>query len=103
MAYYIPGGDSHFLVIFSMEVNSGFLVTSLPADLINTTELKLKSSYQWQPLQTFVTISKHFMVKAKGIRFVGTVNDCNSAMQQLLYHVRELNLDVTCLIFFVNV
>ncbi|THG07361.1 hypothetical protein TEA_000361 [Camellia sinensis var. sinensis] len=77
---------SHFLVMFSLEVNSGFFSTELPAELISTTELKLKNSYQWQPLQTFVTISQHFMVEAKGIRLRGTVNDCNSIMQQLLYN-----------------
>ncbi|KAK3001560.1 hypothetical protein RJ639_021183 [Escallonia herrerae] len=84
-----PGNKSHFLVMFSVEVNSGFLSTNLPAELISTTELKLKNSYQWQPLQTFVTISKHFMVKAKGVRFWGTVNDCNSVMQQLSYYGGE--------------
>ncbi|GMY27774.1 protein GAMETE EXPRESSED 2 isoform X1 [Fagus crenata] len=81
-----PGGDINFIVTFSVEVNDGFLVTSLPAELINTTELKLKNSYLWQPLQTYVTISKHFAVKANGIRFRGTVNDCNSILQQLFYH-----------------
>uniref|UniRef100_A0A5B7BHD6 Uncharacterized protein n=1 Tax=Davidia involucrata TaxID=16924 RepID=A0A5B7BHD6_DAVIN len=81
--------------MFSVEVNSGFLSTNLPAELISTTELKLKSSYQWQPLQTFVTISKHFIVKAKGIRFRATVNDCNSIMQQLLYHGEEYGAALT--------
>ncbi|KAA8548952.1 hypothetical protein F0562_000636 [Nyssa sinensis] len=84
-----PGNASHFLIMFSVEVNSGFLSTNLPAELISTTELKLKGSYQWQPLQTFVTISKHFMVKAKGIRFRASINDCNIVMQQLLYHGEE--------------
>ncbi|KAE9455197.1 hypothetical protein C3L33_12904, partial [Rhododendron williamsianum] len=84
-----PGNDSHFLVMFSVEVSSGFLSTKLPAELISTTELKLKNNHQWQALQTFVTISKHFMVKARGIRFQGSVNDCNSIMEQLLYHVSE--------------
>ncbi|KAG2721400.1 hypothetical protein I3760_02G080800 [Carya illinoinensis] len=83
-----PGGDINFLVIFSVEVNDGFLVANLPADLIDTTELKLKHSYMWQPLQTYVAISKHFAVKASGIRFRSSVNDCNSIMQQLFYHVR---------------
>jgi hypothetical protein len=87
---YVSGGDINFIVTFSVEVNDGFLVTSLPAELINTTELKLKNSYLWQPLQTYVTISKHFAVKANGIRFRGTVNDCNSILQQLFYHVSEL-------------
>ncbi|KAL3505706.1 hypothetical protein ACH5RR_031088 [Cinchona calisaya] len=81
-----PGNRSHFLVIFSLEVSSGYLSTSLPAELISTTELKLKTSYQWQPLLTFVTISRHFTVRAKGIRFRGTINDCNSIMEQLMYH-----------------
>lgn len=80
------GNKSRFVVMLSMEVSSGFLSTNLPAELISTTELKLKSSYQWQPVQTFVTISKHFAVKAKGIRFRGTLDDCNSIMEQLVYH-----------------
>ena len=84
---YVSGKKSHFIVAFSVEVNDGFLVTSLPAELIDTTELKLINNYQWQPLQTYVTISKHFMVKAHGIRFRGTINDCNLVMQQLSYHV----------------
>ncbi|XAR57061.1 hypothetical protein NMG60_11025073 [Bertholletia excelsa] len=84
-----PGNASHFLVMFTMEVNSGFLLTKLPAELISTTELKLKNSYQWQSLQTFVTISDHFMVKAKGVRFRGTVNDCNNIMHKLFYHGEE--------------
>lgn len=86
---YVSGRDSQFIVKFSVEVDDGFLVTSLPAELINTTELKLMSSYQWQPLQTYVAISKHFMVKANGVRFRGTLNDCNSVMQQLSYHVSK--------------
>ncbi|KAG8655490.1 hypothetical protein MANES_04G040225v8 [Manihot esculenta] len=84
-----PGKKSHFIVAFSVEVNDGFLITSLPAELIDTTELKLINNYQWQPLQTYVTISKHFMVKAHGIRFRGTINDCNLVMQQLSYHGGE--------------
>ena len=89
---YVSGGTSRFLVTFSMEVNDGLLVTSLPAELINSTELKLKTSFQWEPLQTYVTISKHFTVKASGVRFRGTMNDCNSIMQQLFYQVSFLAL-----------
>ncbi|XP_068483450.1 protein GAMETE EXPRESSED 2 [Phaseolus vulgaris] len=84
-----PGGEANFLVTFSMEVNDGWLVTNLPVHLINTTELKHRINWQWKPLQTYVTISEHFMVKAHGIRFQGTVNDCNSVMQQLFYHGGE--------------
>ncbi|PQQ00224.1 hypothetical protein Pyn_26568 [Prunus yedoensis var. nudiflora] len=89
------GNESLFAVTFSVEVNDGFLVTSLPAELIATTELKIKNSYQWLPLQTYVSISKHFMVKAKGVRFHGTVNDCNSVMQQLFYHGGEQDAILT--------
>ncbi|XP_010027085.2 protein GAMETE EXPRESSED 2 [Eucalyptus grandis] len=85
---HFSGGGSLFLVEFSVEVSDGFLVTSLPAELINSTELKLRITYQWQPLQTYVTISKYFKVKAAGIRFRGRVEDCNNVMQQLFYHGR---------------
>lgn len=84
----MSGGMSRFLITLSLEVNEGLLLTSLPAKLIDATELKLKNSYQWQPLLTYVTISKHFMIRAKGVRFRATVNDCNTIMQQLLYQVR---------------
>ncbi|PNY15797.1 gamete protein, partial [Trifolium pratense] len=87
-----PGGEAHFSVTFSMEVNDGLLATNLPSHLINTTELKNRNNYQWQSLQTYVTISKHFMVKASGIRFQGTVNDCNTVMQQLYYHLIRTDL-----------
>ncbi|XP_037491519.1 protein GAMETE EXPRESSED 2 isoform X3 [Jatropha curcas] len=91
-----PAKDkSHFLVKFSLEVDDGFLVTSLPAELINTTELKLMNSYQWLPLQTYVTISKHFTVKASGIRFWGTIYDCNLVLQNLLYNGGEHGVVLT--------
>lgn len=83
------GSDFLFMVTFSVEVNDGFLVASLPSELINTTELKIKNSYQWQPLRTYVAISKHFMVKANGVRFHGTISDCNSVMKQLAYEVSK--------------
>ncbi|KAF8017474.1 hypothetical protein BT93_H2599 [Corymbia citriodora subsp. variegata] len=83
---HFPGGGSLFRVEFAVEVSDGFLVTSLPAELINSTELKLRITYQWQPLQTYVAISKHFKVKAAGIRFRGRLEDCINVMQQLFYH-----------------
>ncbi|XP_021741212.1 protein GAMETE EXPRESSED 2-like [Chenopodium quinoa] len=86
---HFPGNKSNFMVIFSMELTSGILEAILPVQLINTTELKLKNSYQWQPLQTFVTISDHLVVKAKGLRFLATVDDCNNIVQQLKYHATE--------------
>ncbi|XP_077238223.1 gamete expressed 2 [Tasmannia lanceolata] len=84
-----PGNKSHFVVTLSVEVNDGIIMTNLPADLINSTELKLENSYQWLPLQTFVTISNHFWIKGKGFRFRGTIEDCNNAIQQLLYQGAE--------------
>ncbi|KAJ6908539.1 hypothetical protein NC651_018821 [Populus alba x Populus x berolinensis] len=36
-----PGNESGFIVTFSVEVDKGFLVTSLAAELLKTTELKL--------------------------------------------------------------
>ncbi|KAJ8770463.1 hypothetical protein K2173_017954 [Erythroxylum novogranatense] len=83
-----PGKDSNFIVTFSVEVNDGYLITSLPAELISKTELKL-SGHQWQLLQTYVAISKHFQVKANGIRFRGTIDICNSVLQQLSYQGGE--------------
>ncbi|KAI3896844.1 hypothetical protein MKX03_028350 [Papaver bracteatum] len=83
--FCFPGGESHYMITLSLEVSDGILITSLPSYLSNTTELKLQNSYQWQPLQTFVSISKHFTLRAKGVRFRGTLTDCNTAMQQLLY------------------
>ncbi|CAM8993172.1 unnamed protein product [Rhodiola kirilowii] len=84
--FNFPGGESQFSVVFSVEVSTGFLETKLPAELINTTELKLRKNYHWQPLLNFVTISEHFTVKAKGIRFRGMFSHCREIMQQLLYH-----------------
>ena len=88
----ISGKDDQFLVTFSLEVNDGLLVTTLPSYLTNTTELKIENSNQWQPLLSYVTISKHFMVRANGIRFRGSVNDCNTVMQQLYYKVCNLHI-----------
>ncbi|XP_044498159.1 protein GAMETE EXPRESSED 2-like isoform X2 [Mangifera indica] len=90
-----PGGPSRFVVAFSMEVSDGLLLSSLPAELISVTEVKLKDSYLWQPVQTYVTISKHFMVQASGIRFQASINDCNTVMQQLFYHGQEHNTLLT--------
>ncbi|XP_038991742.1 protein GAMETE EXPRESSED 2-like [Hibiscus syriacus] len=83
------GGESGFELAFSMEVSEGFLLATLPAALIDSTELKSKDSYQWQPLQTYVTISKQFIVRAIGIRFRASVTDCNAIMQHLSYHGGE--------------
>ncbi|GJY30420.1 protein gamete expressed 2 isoform X1 [Tanacetum coccineum] len=82
---HFPGNKTHFRVMFSVEVSSGYFSAKLPANLISTTELKLKNRKQWQPLITFVQISSHFTVKAKGIRFLGTIDDCNMLLHRLTY------------------
>lgn len=88
--YLVSDNKSHFVVTLSMEVNAGILKTFLSVELINVTEVKPENSYHWQPLQNFVTISNHFMVKGKGVRFRGTIKECNNAMQQMVYRVSLL-------------
>ncbi|WOL12428.1 protein GAMETE EXPRESSED 2 isoform X1 [Canna indica] len=83
--FKFSGNKSHFVVMFSVEVNDGTLSTTLPADLINVAEQKIWGSNRWQPLQTFVMISNHFVLKGKGIRFRGTIGQCNNAIQHLYY------------------
>ncbi|KAL7599774.1 hypothetical protein Lser_V15G24464 [Lactuca serriola] len=77
--------------MFSVEVSSGYFSANLPAELTSTTELKLKNSNsnQWQPLLTFIEISRRFSLKAKAIRFRGAIEDCNTLLQQILYHGDE--------------
>ncbi|CAH8358393.1 unnamed protein product [Eruca vesicaria subsp. sativa] len=84
-----PGGEAHFLVTFSVEVTDGSLLTNLPSELINSSELKFKNLFRWQPIQTYAAISKHVNVKASGIRFRGTIKQCNDMMQHLLHHGGE--------------
>jgi len=98
----MSGGESHFLVTFSVEVTDGFLLTNLPSELINSTELKFKNLFQWQPIQTYAAISKHVNVKASGIRFRGTIRQCNDLMQQLLHRVNSiLDLSDRCFWFLI--
>ncbi|PKA49801.1 Protein gamete expressed 2 [Apostasia shenzhenica] len=68
-----------------MEVNDGLLSTTLPGHLIKAAEVKMASSSQWEPLQTYVTIENQFILKGKGLRFRGSIEDCNIAMQRLFY------------------
>ncbi|XP_076894549.1 protein GAMETE EXPRESSED 2-like [Bidens hawaiensis] len=78
--------------MFSVEVSFGTLSARLPAQLISTTEVKLKGSKQWQLLQTFVEISKHFTLnEVKGIRILGTLDECNALLHQLVYYGGEHN------------
>ncbi|MCD7457107.1 GTP-binding protein BRASSINAZOLE INSENSITIVE PALE GREEN 2, chloroplastic [Datura stramonium] len=45
--------------MFFVEVSSRFLSTKLLANLIRVTELKLKTNYQWKPLQIFQISPAH--------------------------------------------
>ena len=78
-----PENKSCFLVTLSLELSDGILIANLPAYLKGKVELKIKNSHQWQHLQTIVTISNHFMIKAKGLKFRASVEDCNNAIQKL--------------------
>ncbi|RRT46389.1 hypothetical protein B296_00054487 [Ensete ventricosum] len=89
------GNKSHFRVMLSMEVNDGTISTTLPVSLVSTAELKIEGSNQWQPLQTYVTISNHFVLKGKGIRFHGSIGDCNNAIQWLFYQSTESDAALT--------
>ncbi|KAI0514236.1 hypothetical protein KFK09_010271 [Dendrobium nobile] len=93
--FHYPGNRSHLMVMFSVEVNDGLLSTTLPVHLIKTAEVKIKSSNQWQPLQTFVTIANQFVMRGKGIRFQGTIGDCNNAMQRLFFQGANLEALLT--------
>lgn len=91
---FFSGDKSEFVVRLSVEVNAGLVMTTLPAYLINTTELILESKHHWQPLLAFAAISKQVFVRGKGIRFYCTLVDCNNALQQLKFEVSVLIL--TC-------
>ncbi|KAL5201804.1 hypothetical protein ABZP36_036158 [Zizania latifolia] len=79
------GNKSHLLLVLSLEVLEGALVITLPASILATAELKFEGNNHWQPLQAYVVISHHFILRGAGIRFRGSVVDCNNAMQQLFY------------------
>lgn len=89
--YSFPDNKSYLQFAFSTEVNEGTLSTRLPDHLIDTIEIKSTTNNQWQPLQTIVTISRHFFLKGKGFRFRGTIDDCNNAMQTLFYYGEHQN------------
>lgn len=92
-----PGNKSHLLLVLSSEVLEGTLVMTLPAGIVTTAELKTEGNNHWQSLQTYVTIANHFVLRGTGIRFRGSVLDCNNAMQQLFYQgpSHETTLSIT--------
>ncbi|XP_066379640.1 protein GAMETE EXPRESSED 2-like isoform X2 [Miscanthus floridulus] len=80
-----PGNKSSFFLVLSLEVLEGTLTTTLPSSAIATASMKTEGVNGWQTLQTYVTIANHFVLKGTAIRFRGSVQDCNNAMQQLHY------------------
>lgn len=88
----LTGNKSDFLLILSLEVDEGELMATLPIGLIGSAEFKSQYRKVWQSLQTYVTISNHFVLKGKGIRFQGTHFDCNNALQRLYFKVVSIHL-----------
>ena len=73
--------------MLSLEVCEGTLTLRLPASIIPSVEVKTEGVSHWQPIQTYVNIDNHFVLKVAAVRFRGMVQDCNNAMQQLHYQV----------------
>ncbi|KAE8807088.1 protein GAMETE EXPRESSED 2 [Hordeum vulgare] len=82
---WYPGNRSDLLLVLSLEVFEGTLMMTLPASLVARAELKTHGSNQWQPLQTYVAIAHHLVLRGIGIRLRMDVADCNSAMHRLFY------------------
>ncbi|KAG2643553.1 hypothetical protein PVAP13_2KG342700 [Panicum virgatum] len=80
-----PGNKSHFSLVLSLEVCEGTLTLRLPASTIPSVEVKTEGVSHWQPIQTYVNIENHFVLKETAVRFRGMVQDCNNAMEQLHY------------------
>ncbi|KAG0543770.1 hypothetical protein BDA96_02G217700 [Sorghum bicolor] len=80
-----PENKSSFFLVLSLEVLEGTLATTLPSSAIAAASMKTEGIDGWQSLQTYVTIANHFVLKGTAIRFHGSVQGCNNAMQQLHY------------------
>ncbi|XP_031479988.1 protein GAMETE EXPRESSED 2 [Nymphaea colorata] len=86
---------NQFILALSMEVSSGVLIARLHVSVIDTVELKLKGSNHWQPLDFFVIIKDHVVIEGKGIRFRGKIEECNNALQHVLYQGRATGAVLT--------
>ncbi|KAF3794261.1 GAMETE EXPRESSED 2 protein [Nymphaea thermarum] len=91
---YFPDVNQ-FILALSMEVSSGVLIARLHVSVIDTVELKLKGSNHWQPLDFFVIIKDHVVIEGKGIRFRGKIEECNNALQHVLYQGRATGAVLT--------
>ncbi|PAN12526.1 hypothetical protein PAHAL_2G270300 [Panicum hallii] len=80
-----PGNKSIFSLVLSLEVCEGTLTLRLPSSTIPSVEVKTEGVSYWQPIQTYVNIENHFVLKGTAVRFRGMVQECNNAMQQLHY------------------
>jgi hypothetical protein len=88
--------------VLSLEVLEGTLATTLPSSAIAAASMKTEGIDGWQSLQTYVTIANHFVLKGTAIRFHGSVQGCNNAMQQLHYKVNPETSDYIAAVRFVT-
>jgi hypothetical protein len=96
------GNKSDFLLELSLEVFEGTLTMRLPAGIVPTVERKTEGVNYWLPPQDYVIIANHFVLRGTGIRFLGSVQDCNNAMQHLFYNVPDLSSHISSDIHFMN-
>ncbi|KAF2916259.1 protein GAMETE EXPRESSED 2 [Oryza sativa Japonica Group] len=92
-----PGNKSHLQLVLSLEVHEGALMVTLTAGIVATAEVKIEGNNCWQPLQT--SSADRIVLRVAGIRFRGSVSDCNNAMQRLFYQGRS---NETTLVIIVN-
>jgi hypothetical protein len=88
--------------VLLLEVLEGTLTTTLPSSAIATASIKTEGVNGWQTLQMYVTIANHFVLKGTAIRFRGSVQDCNNALQQLHYQVNPESSDYISVVRFVT-
>lgn len=94
------GNKSHLQLVLSLEIHEGALMVTLTAGIVATAEVKIEGNNCWQPLQT--SSADRIVLRVAGIRFRGSVSDCNNAMQRLFYQVNILSSLVTSLVHSMN-
>lgn len=94
------GNKSHLQLVLSLEIHEGALMVTLTAGIVATAEVKIEGNNYWQPLQT--SSADRIVLRVAGIRFRGSVSDCNNAMQRLFYQVNILSSLVTSLVHSMN-
>eukprot|EP01018_Ginkgo_biloba_P014696 Gb_27424 [translate_table: standard] len=69
----------------TLEVNVGTLEAKLLANTTTSTEVKKQDAYYWQPLRSAIISDNFFTVRGQGIRFRGTIEDCNDVFKRIDY------------------